>query len=82
LTYPGLFIKIFRPEWISVTFEDENNELHEETFRDLQCRIFQHEMDHMDGIDFRSLAGRIALDVANRKLKKGLRRLKKMQEKT
>jgi len=82
LTYPGLFVKIFRSEEITVTFEDENSDLHKETFNGLASRIFQHEMDHMDGVDFRSLAGRIALDVAERKLKRGLRKLKELQKKT
>ena len=82
LTYPGLFVKIIRPEWVTVTFEDENRELHEETFRDLLARVFQHEYDHMEGIDFRSLAGRLSLDMAQRKVKRAIRKMKKMQEKT
>ena len=82
LTYPGLFVKIIRPEWITVTFEDENRELHEETFRDLLARVFQHEYDHMEGIDFRNLAGRVSLDIAQRKVKRATRKMNKMQEKT
>ena len=80
LTYPGLFVKIFRPEWVTVTFEDENRELHEETFSELQSRVFQHEYDHMEGIDFRRLAGRMTLDIAQRKVKRATRKIKKMRE--
>jgi len=80
LTYPGLFVKIIRPEWVTVTFEDENRELHEETFRDLLARVFQHEYDHMEGIDFRNLAGRVSLDIAQRKVKRATRKMKKMAE--
>jgi len=79
LTYPGLFVKIYRPEWVTVTFEDENRELHEETFRELLARVFQHEYDHMEGIDFQSLAGKISLDIAKRKRTRALRKMKKMQ---
>ena len=79
LTYPGLFVKIYRPEWVTVTFEDENRELHEETFRELLARVFQHEYDHMEGIDFQSLAGKVSLDIAKRKRAKALRKMKKMQ---
>ena len=82
LTYPGLFVKIIRPEWVTVTFEDENRELHEETFRDLLARVFQHEYDHMEGIDFRNLAGRLSLDMAQRKVKRATRKMKKIAEKT
>ena len=80
LSYPGLFIKIWRQEWIVAQWEDENRELHKENFTGLQSRVFQHEYDHMQGIDFRSLAGKIAMDIAKRKLKKGQRRLKKIQK--
>ena len=81
LTYPGLFVKIFRPESVTATFEDENRELHEETFTGLMARVVLHEMDHMDGIDFQTRAGKMALNIAKRKRQRGVRKLKKMQEK-
>ena len=81
LTYPGLFVKIFRPDEVTATFEDENRELHEETFTGLMSRVFLHEMDHMDGIDFQTRAGHLALNIAKRKRLRGQRKLKKMQEK-
>ena len=81
LTYPGLFVKIFRSDEVTATFEDENRELHEETFTGLMARVFLHEMDHMNGIDFQTRAGKMALDIAKRKRLRGQRKLKKMQEK-
>ncbi len=80
LTYPGLFVKIFRPDMIVAQWEDENRELHKETFTELQSRVFQHEYDHMEGIDFRRLAGRMTLDIAQRKVKRATRKMKKMAE--
>ena len=77
LTYPGLFVKIFRPDWIEVEFEDENGETHQDTFEGLMCRVFQHEMDHMDGIDFTSKATKMSLNIAKRKLKRGKLKLKR-----
>ena len=82
LTYPGLFVKIFRPDMVTATFEDENRELHKETFTGLMARVFLHEMDHMEGIDFTSRAGKMALDIAKRKRLRGQRKMKKIQEKT
>ena len=82
LTYPGLFVKIFRPDMVTATFEDENRELHKETFTGLMARVFLHEMDHMEGIDFTSRAGKMALAIAKRKRLRGQRKMKKMQEKT
>ena len=77
LTYPGLFVKIYRPEDIYVQFEDENKSIHNDTFKGLMCRVYQHEMDHMDGIDFRNKATRMNLDIAKRKLKRGKLKLKR-----
>ena len=81
LTYPGLFVKIFRPDEVTATFEDENRELHEETFTGLMARVFLHEIDHMNGIDFQTRAGKMALDIAKRKKLRGQRKLKKIREK-
>ena len=79
LTYPGLFVKIYRPDWIVAQWEDEKRELHEANLPDLHSRIFQHEYDHMQDIDFRSRAGRLSLDIAQRKVKRAKRKMKEMQ---
>ena len=70
-------MKIFRPDWIEVEFEDENGEPHQDTFEGLMCRVFQHEMDHMDGIDFTSKATKMSLNIAKRKMKRGKLKLKR-----
>ena len=77
LTYPGLFVRIYRPEDIYVQFEDENKSIHNDTFEGLMCRVFQHEMDHMDGIDFTKRAKKMHLDMAKRKAKRGKLKLKR-----
>ena len=58
-------------------FEDENGDKHSDTFEGLMCRVFQHEMDHMDGIDFTSRAKRMDLNIAKRKMKRGKLKLKR-----
>ncbi len=77
LTYPGLFVRIYRPEDIYVQFEDDNKSIHNDTFEGLMCRIFQHEMDHMNGIDFTKRAKKMHLDMAKRKAKRGKLKLKR-----
>ena len=52
LSYPDLFIKISRPSTIVVKYEDEGKEIHKVKFTEYLSRIFQHEYDHMEGIDF------------------------------
>ena len=52
LSYPDLFLKIKRPDKIVVKYEDENKKTHKIKLQGLASRVFQHEYDHMEGIDF------------------------------
>ena len=52
LSYPEVFLDIPRPETIVVKYEDEGKELHKVKLIGFVARIFQHEYDHMEGIDF------------------------------
>ena len=70
LTYPGLWLKVKRPDGIEVTYEDENGEKQERAMFGLECRIFQHEYDHMEGTNFTQKGSRLRLDMAYRRQKK------------
>ena len=52
LSYPELFLDIPRPSSIVVKYEDENKKMHKVKLEEFIARIFQHEYDHMEGIDF------------------------------
>ena len=52
LSYPELYLEIARPETIVVKYEDEGKDLHKVKLTGFVARIFQHEYDHMEGIDF------------------------------
>lgn len=52
LTFPGLFLKIKRPEEIRFRAANFEGEVDSNTFRGLSARIFQHEKDHLDGVVF------------------------------
>ncbi len=52
LSYPEVFLKIKRPDKIVVKYEDENKKIHKIKLEGLASRVFQHEYDHMEGIDF------------------------------
>lgn len=67
LTYPGLFVKIKRPQHIRVRFQTPNGEMMTQTFTGMSARIFQHELDHLDGIIFYNKATRYHRDTALRK---------------
>ena len=77
LTWPGLWLNIKRPVWIEVEFEDENGELKKEKYSNLEARVFLHEYDHMEGLDFTSHVSKLKLDMAikrrNKQRKKAAR---------
>ena len=52
LSYPETFLQIERPYSIVVKFEDEDKKVHKIKMEGLMARIFQHEYDHMEGINF------------------------------
>ena len=69
LTYPGLLVKITRPKSIKVRFTTPNGETTTRKFTGLTARIFQHELDHLDGIIFYNRANRYHREQALRKWK-------------
>ena len=75
LTYPGLWLDISRPEGIEVEFEDVNGDIQQKALFGLECRIFQHEFDHMEGTNFTKIVSRMKLDRA-------LKRRDKMRKKS
>lgn len=52
LSIPGIHEDIFRPEKITIVYQDENFEEHTEEFDGLAARVIQHEYDHIEGILF------------------------------
>ena len=52
LSYPKLFLDISRPSSIIVRYEDEGKTIIKRRLEGFIGRIFQHEYDHMEGIDF------------------------------
>ena len=81
LSYPGLFIKIKRPTYIVLTWENEEGNKCYEKFAGMTSRIIQHEVDHLDGITYLKRAGRYHLEQAKKELKK-LQRVRKRNETT
>ena len=52
LSYPDLFLEIPRPSSIVVKYEDEGKNTFKRRLEGFIARVFQHEYDHMEGIDF------------------------------
>ena len=52
LSYPDEIINVKRPDRIVVKYEDENEKVHKLKLDGFTSRVFQHEYDHLEGIDF------------------------------
>ena len=70
LSYPELFIKIKRPTYIVMTWENEEGNKCYDKFAGMTSRIIQHEVDHLEGITFLQKANRYYLEQAKKALKK------------
>ena len=75
LSYPGIWLKVRRPEGIEVTYEDAKGELQEKAMFGLEARIFKHEYDHMEGTDFTKRVSKLKLDLAKKRLRKVQKKL-------
>ena len=75
LSYPGLWLRVRRPEGIEVTYEDAKGELQEKAMFGLEARILQHEYDHMEGTDFTKRVSKLRLDRAKKRLLKTQKKL-------
>jgi len=52
LSFPDEIINIQRPDRIVVKYEDEDKKDHKIKLDGFAARVFQHEYDHLNGIDF------------------------------
>ena len=52
LSYPDEFIEVERSETVVVKYEDENKIDHKIKLEGFAARVFLHEFDHMQGINF------------------------------
>ncbi len=75
LSFPGLFLNINRPSIIKVRFTTMKGNVIEESFSGLTAKIFQHELDHLDGTVFTSKVSQVKLNMAKKKVKGNLKKL-------
>lgn len=70
LTFPGLLVKIKRPEFVRVRFQTPNGDTLTKKFIGMSARVFQHELDHLNGIKYIDRANKFHRDQAMRKWRK------------
>lgn len=69
LSFPLLFVKVKRPKTIKVRYTEPNGNIVTKVFDGLTARVFQHELDHLNGIVYTSRANSLHLEQAKKKLK-------------
>jgi len=74
ISHPGLFIKIKRHQEVRLMHSNMQGQSQALTYKGMTARIIQHEMDHLDGVDYQRRANRIHLERARNQLKKWKKR--------
>lgn len=78
LSFPGLTLKISRSNYIIAEYENESGATIQSQIAGLSARIFQHELDHLNGVKFTERVGKIKLHMAKKTQQKILRKYKKV----
>lgn len=67
LSFPDLYFKVARPDWVIGRFQDVNGKEVTRRFDGLAARCYQHELEHLQGICFTSKVGPLTLQMAQKR---------------
>ena len=70
LSLPGIFAQVTRSEWVTLQAHDLDGQPVVITARGLRSRVFQHEIDHLDGVLFIDRLEPVLRDRIKRRIKK------------
>jgi len=70
LSFPGLQLKVTRPNTVTVKYLDKDQKDCTITLSGYDAKCVQHEIDHLDGICFTSRVSKLKLDMARKKQRK------------
>ena len=70
LSLPDVFAKVVRPEHVSIVYTNSDGEEEGQLASGLTARVFQHELDHLDGILFIDRIGELTRQRAFDKARK------------
>lgn len=73
LSFPNLWLHVNRYKKVQAHYQDINGNVVETVLEGLIARVYQHELDHLDGVCFDTRVGPVSLDFAKQKRKKKLR---------
>ena len=70
LSFPGIFLKLQRPNWVKVKYTDLDGKEHTEKYSGLLGQCTQHEVEHLEGETLADSGSRLKKEVILKKLKK------------
>jgi len=70
LSLPGIFADVERAEWVVVEAQAPTGAVIRQRARGLLARVFQHEIDHLDGVLFIDRLDKVTRDRIKRRIRK------------
>lgn len=74
LSFPALMLNVNRANSIAVSYQNKEGNTINEELHGFESRIFQHEFDHLQGINFVDRVSKLKLDLALKKRKKYIKK--------
>ena len=81
LSFPGMFLNLKRSKWINAQWTDENGTEYEAMMEGVPAVVFQHELDHLNGIKMTDNLKPLALKMAKEKQMKFIKKIKRQHKK-
>ena len=70
LSFPDLWLNVKRHDFIRVKYYDITGQEVVRDFSGLISRVYQHELDHLDGVCYDTKVAKLSLEMANNRRKK------------
>lgn len=70
LSFPNLWLYVYRGETIKIRYTQVDNTVKESELSGLMARVYQHELDHLNGVCFDTKVGKVSLQLAQKRRKK------------
>lgn len=79
LSFPGVLVKIKRPTIIKVRYAEPNGNIVTKKLIGITARAFQHELDHLNGIEYYKRAGTYHYEKAKKDIRLAKRNFAKLR---
>jgi peptide deformylase len=81
LSFPGMFVTVKRSKWIMAQWTDEEGNSYEGRMEGIPAIVFQHELDHLNGVKMVDYLGPVAKKMAKDKQMKLVKKMKRQYKK-